>query len=555
MALRLRTKAGHDHGGRRLACLAFACAAAALLVPAAGTARATAPTSGSAEILVAPPLQVNPSADSHGSPSVWSYGLRPFAAHRSNALITVNTAADALPSQTECLGAGGDCSLRQAIDKAVASGDEIELLADTYEVTLGTLLIDKSLNIAGASATGTIIDGSGNVDANTHQLSRIMKIAPGQSVSVANLTLTGGVDDNDENSSSHAVATVSLNGGGAIFNNGATLSLADVVFSNNASNNPIGGAIATAGGSLTMSNVTFAGNAAGVAGAMRIRSGSVIGTGITFSDNNGEFGGGSIYIDGGSLSLTNSTIDGSAGLNGFGIGVHNAGGQVALTNVTIAHSQGYALMTDVGASTTIRYTIIGQGGRGDCVPSGRSDSVTDATTAAAVTVDGGHNLDQTADCSLSGSNHNVTGDPLLTSPGHFGGPTETDALLAGSPAIDAGSGCPPSDQRGFNRSDPCDIGAFEYVAGAHASFTYAPAAPIDNGARVTFTNTSSTTNDGATLSYFWDFGDGTTSTGASPTHGFSAPDHPATYTVTLQVTDSAGSVDSPDSQPRISNRK
>ena len=47
-----------------------------------------------------------------------------------------------------------------------------------------------------------------------------------------------------------------------------------------------------------------------------------------------------------------------------------------------------------------------------------------------------------------------------------GGPTQTLALLAGSPAIDAGDpACPPpaSDQRGVSRPQGprCDIGAFE----------------------------------------------------------------------------------------------
>jgi hypothetical protein len=50
-----------------------------------------------------------------------------------------------------------------------------------------------------------------------------------------------------------------------------------------------------------------------------------------------------------------------------------------------------------------------------------------------------------------------------------GGPTATLALLAGSPAINAGGpgtlgpeACEPSDQRGAPRSD-CDIGAYELV--------------------------------------------------------------------------------------------
>jgi hypothetical protein len=46
-----------------------------------------------------------------------------------------------------------------------------------------------------------------------------------------------------------------------------------------------------------------------------------------------------------------------------------------------------------------------------------------------------------------------------------GGPTQTHALLAGSPAIDAGASCPTSDQRGAPRPQggACDIGAYELL--------------------------------------------------------------------------------------------
>ncbi len=52
----------------------------------------------------------------------------------------------------------------------------------------------------------------------------------------------------------------------------------------------------------------------------------------------------------------------------------------------------------------------------------------------------------------------------LASLGSYGGPTETMALLPGSPAIGAGhagSGIPSTDQRGQSRSAPVDIGAFQ----------------------------------------------------------------------------------------------
>jgi hypothetical protein len=56
-------------------------------------------------------------------------------------------------------------------------------------------------------------------------------------------------------------------------------------------------------------------------------------------------------------------------------------------------------------------------------------------------------------------------DPLVGTLGDYGGPTATVPLLDGSPAIDAGSGCPTTDQRGYARNGPCDSGAFEFGGG------------------------------------------------------------------------------------------
>jgi hypothetical protein len=56
-------------------------------------------------------------------------------------------------------------------------------------------------------------------------------------------------------------------------------------------------------------------------------------------------------------------------------------------------------------------------------------------------------------------------NPLTGSLGDYGGPTETIPLLDGSPAINAGVNCPATDQRGFARNGPCDIGAFEFGGG------------------------------------------------------------------------------------------
>jgi len=88
--------------------------------------------------------------------------------------------------------------------------------------------------------------------------------------------------------------------------------------------------------------------------------------------------------------------------------------------------------------------------------------------------DGGHNLIGSMASSVvivNGVNGNQVGtiaspiDPLIGALADNGGPTETRALLAGSPAIDAGDaeGCPKADQRGVARPQgaACDIGAFE----------------------------------------------------------------------------------------------
>jgi hypothetical protein len=56
-------------------------------------------------------------------------------------------------------------------------------------------------------------------------------------------------------------------------------------------------------------------------------------------------------------------------------------------------------------------------------------------------------------------------NPQVGTVGDYGGLTPTVPLLAGSPASNAGSSCPATDQRGFARSGVCDIGAYEFGGG------------------------------------------------------------------------------------------
>jgi hypothetical protein len=83
----------------------------------------------------------------------------------------------------------------------------------------------------------------------------------------------------------------------------------------------------------------------------------------------------------------------------------------------------------------------------------------------------GHNLIGQTDGSTGFDGGDLTGtaanplDPLFGDFGNFGGPTQTLALQAGSPAIGYGDpNGPATDQRGFFRSKTApSVGAFEFT--------------------------------------------------------------------------------------------
>jgi len=147
----------------------------------------------------------------------------------------------------------------------------------------------------------------------------------------------------------------------------------------------------------------------------------------------------------GTATVTNSTLSGNSGY--FGGGIFNAG-RLTVTNSTLS---GNTSQTD-GAifnsgTLTFNNTIVTNSTSVNCTNNGSL-------------IDGGGNLSW-PDTTCPGLN----ADPLLGPLQDNGGPTQTHALLAGSPAIDAAllANCPATDQRGVSRPQGagCDIGAYE----------------------------------------------------------------------------------------------
>ena len=129
----------------------------------------------------------------------------------------------------------------------------------------------------------------------------------------------------------------------------------------------------------------------------------------TFFDNRADASGGAIDNEsGGNLSLTNATVSSNDAANGGGI--ENNGGTLSLQNTIVAGNYGNSGPDIDGVITT----------------------------------DNGNNLlgtavNNTTTIPTPGPNDVFSDTPMLGTLADYGGPTQTLALLAGSPAIGAGN--------------------------------------------------------------------------------------------------------------------
>jgi hypothetical protein len=188
----------------------------------------------------------------------------------------------------------------------------------------------------------------------------------------------------------------------------------------------------------------------GGAGILNYDEMTIINSTIAYNHTESAAEGGGIY-NLGSLTLENATLTNNIDVPYvFGIstsGIYN-NGSVFITNSTISNT----ITNEFGGSTTLQNTII-------------------MFCKGANYISQDYNLSSADNCNLTQTNDITSTNPLLAPPSNNGGSILTNALLFGSPAVDAASNnsCPLTDQRGIQRPIDgngdgvavCDIGAFE----------------------------------------------------------------------------------------------
>lgn len=398
--------------------------------------------------------------------------------------------ADALPGDGMCATSGGACTLRAATQEAntLATCSPLTINVNAtgaINLPAGQLTISHpNLSIVGPGASALTLR---NTQAPS-TTSRVLVVLSGATANISGLTFTGGQPNGD------GLGCFGQTCGGGIFNAGS-LTLTECVITGNSPSGitSLGGGIFTRG-SLTLVNSTVSNNSISVGGSQNIGGGIAVIDGTvnllqsTVSGNTASGGGsdnfgGGIYSQGGTLRLTNSTISGNSVSGGFfadGGGIAGNGGTITATNCTIAgnaasdgdqSTQGGGVFGNLTARNTViaGNTVSGNNSQGPDV-------------RGTLTSRGQNLLSNNANTTITPTIGDQIGtpaspiNPLLAPLGNYGGPTQTHALLPGSPAINAGNNCvltvngcgasdPTSalttDQRGIARVGTVDIGAFE----------------------------------------------------------------------------------------------
>ncbi|MEH2084588.1 MAG: choice-of-anchor Q domain-containing protein [Nostoc sp.] len=350
----------------------------------------------------------------------------------------------------------GEGSLRQAIENANAfagtdtvsfAGTEYtDAVADTISLVSGELSITDDVTIQGTGAKNLTV--SGNNTSRVFNISGTQTDATIDAIAIA-----------DGNAGT-------ANGGAILVNDGNTLNLTNSKLSNNTAAR--GGALSNVG-TTTVTNSTIDSNQSLIGGGGIFNFNTITINDSTLSNNLASANGGA-FATVNTATVSNSTISGNAA-NSSGGGITNSG-LLILNSSTIVNNTADADNDSAGdgggvfkfggtvtASNTIIATNKDLGGEAPDLfgnVTGNANNLIGTTAGASGTIGTGSDI--------------VNPDPGLAPLANNGGPTQTHALLASSPAINAGNNSfvPPgvtTDQRGtgFDRIKfgTVDIGAFE----------------------------------------------------------------------------------------------
>jgi uncharacterized repeat protein (TIGR03803 family) len=326
---------------------------------------------------------------------------------------------------------------------------------------------------------------------------------------------------------------------GGVGNNG-TLIIDGTTISNNSAEEAAG--VYVASGSATMDSDTFTGNTGEDAGAIQENGNDPLTvTNSTFTNNVTTDDGGAFWLES-NTTFINDTISGNSTTgDGGAFFLASSNATFTLTNDTISNNSATVAGGGIfngGAAPAIQ-TPTGSLTLGNTIVAGNSAPTDPDVDDSVAVTSNGHNLIGKIDGSSGWIASDLTGtvalplNALLAPLGSYGGPTQTMALLPGSPAIDAGSNALAldasgksltTDQRGigFARvvNSTVDIGAYESegftiktTGGTSQSATVGSAFATPLGVQVTSNNTLLTNLAGGTVTFT------APSTGASATFG------------------------------------
>jgi CSLREA domain-containing protein len=289
-----------------------------------------------------------------------------------------------------------------------------------------------------------------------------------RSLAALRLTVTGSTFSADE----------SANAGGAIADQGGLTILSGDLFSHDTAPGAVGGAIYSYG-TLTLSRSTLSRNSSCYGGAIELAYGGTPASATigqsTFTSNQAGCYGGAIDVSGTLVTLTQSTLAGNWSADGGAAVEIEGSSSGSLANSTFYGNTGSSAIETFECSPADLSFDTFSGNTAALELSCRDSTVLGTILASSAganctgdaPVSEGYNLESGDSCGLTKPTDITGTEPDLGPLRSNGGPTQTMALLAGSPALGRGgtraTGCPRVDERGVRRpqGSRCDIGAFE----------------------------------------------------------------------------------------------